>query len=84
MEDAYLGKATERFFLQLLRVVVPEIVDMNMPIEGGFHNVVVVSIRKRYPGQAKKVMAGDLGHDADDALEVHHRRGRECGRAEHA
>jgi 4-hydroxy-3-polyprenylbenzoate decarboxylase len=61
MEDAYLGKATERFFLQLLRVVVPEIVDMNMPIEGGFHNVVVVSIRKRYPGQAKKVMAAIWG-----------------------
>jgi 4-hydroxy-3-polyprenylbenzoate decarboxylase len=61
MEDAYLGKATERFFLHLLRVVLPEIVDINMPIEGGFHNVVVVSIRKRYPGQAKKVMAGIWG-----------------------
>ncbi|WIG62050.1 MAG: UbiD family decarboxylase associated with menaquinone via futalosine [Ktedonobacterales bacterium] len=61
MEDAYLGKATERFFLHLLRVVLPEIVDMNMPIEGGFHNVVIVSIRKRYPGQAKKVMAGIWG-----------------------
>ncbi|HEX3270757.1 MAG TPA: menaquinone biosynthesis decarboxylase [Ktedonobacterales bacterium] len=61
MEDAYLGKATERFFLNLLRVVLPEIVDINMPVEGGFHNVVVVSIRKRYPGQAKKVMAGIWG-----------------------
>jgi 4-hydroxy-3-polyprenylbenzoate decarboxylase len=61
MEDAYLGKATERFFLNLLRVVLPEIVDMNMPVEGGFHNVVIVSIRKRYPGQAKKVMAGIWG-----------------------
>jgi 4-hydroxy-3-polyprenylbenzoate decarboxylase len=61
MEDAYLGKATERFFLNLLRVVLPEIVDLNMPVEGGFHNVVVVSIRKRYPGQAKKVMAGIWG-----------------------
>ncbi|HEV2461443.1 MAG TPA: menaquinone biosynthesis decarboxylase [Ktedonobacterales bacterium] len=61
MEDAYLGKATERFFLQLLRVVLPEIVDINMPIEGGFHNVVIVSIRKRYPGHAKKVMAGIWG-----------------------
>jgi 4-hydroxy-3-polyprenylbenzoate decarboxylase len=61
MEDAYLGKATERFFLHLLRVVLPEIVDMNMPVEGGFHNVVIVSIRKRYPGQAKKVMAGIWG-----------------------
>ncbi len=61
MEDAYLGKATERFFLHLLRVVVPEIVDINMPVEGGFHNVVVVSIRKRYPGQAKKVMCAIWG-----------------------
>ena len=61
MEDAYLGKATERFFLHLLKVLLPEIVDINMPIEGGFHNVVVVSIRKRYPGQAKKVMAGIWG-----------------------
>ncbi|HKV86242.1 MAG TPA: menaquinone biosynthesis decarboxylase [Ktedonobacterales bacterium] len=61
MEDAYLGKATERFFLHLLRVLLPEIVDINMPIEGGFHNVVIVSIRKRYPGQAKKVMAGIWG-----------------------
>lgn len=61
MEDAYLGKATERFFLHLLRLVLPEVVDMNMPIEGGFHNVVIVSIRKRYPGHAKKVMAGIWG-----------------------
>ena len=61
MEDAYLGKATERFFLHLLRVVLPEIVDINMPVEGGFHNVVIVSIKKRYPGQAKKVMAGIWG-----------------------
>ncbi len=61
MEDAYLGKATERFFLHLLRVVLPEIVDINMPVEGGFHNVVIVSIRKRYPGHAKKVMAGIWG-----------------------
>lgn len=61
MEDAYLGKATERFFLHLLRVVLPEIVDINMPVEGGFHNVVIVSIRKRYPGQARKVMCGIWG-----------------------
>jgi 4-hydroxy-3-polyprenylbenzoate decarboxylase len=61
MEDAWLGKATERFFLHLLKVILPEIVDINMPIEGGFHNVVIVSIRKRYPGQAKKVMAGIWG-----------------------
>src|SRR6266704_1420212 len=47
--------------VQLLKVVLPEVVDMNMPIEGGFHNVVIVSIKKRYPGQAKKVMCAIWG-----------------------
>lgn len=56
MEDAFLGKATERIFLPLLKMLVPEIVDLNLPPEGVFHNCAVVSIRKRYPGQAKKVM----------------------------
>ena len=64
MEDAWLGKATERFFLPLLQMVVPEIVDMNLPVEGGFHNLAIVSIRKSYPGQAKKVMNAlwGIGH----------------------
>jgi 4-hydroxy-3-polyprenylbenzoate decarboxylase len=64
MEDAWLGKATERLFLPLLQMVVPEIVDMNLPVEGGFHNLAIVSIRKSYPGQAKKVMNAlwGLGH----------------------
>jgi 4-hydroxy-3-polyprenylbenzoate decarboxylase len=56
MEDAWLGKATERIFLPLLRLVLPEIVDMNLPVEACFHNLVIVSIRKRYPGHAYKVM----------------------------
>lgn len=56
MEDCYLGKATERIFLPLLKIQCPEIVDMNFPLEGVFHNCVIVSIKKRYPGQAKKVM----------------------------
>lgn len=55
-EDYWLGKATERLFLPLMQLVVPEIVDVNMPAEGVFHNLVVVSIRKRFPGQARKVM----------------------------
>lgn len=55
-EDAFLGKATERIFLPLLRLVLPELVDMNLPPEGVFHNLVIVSIRKRYPGHAFKVM----------------------------
>lgn len=57
MEDAYLGEATEQLFLPLIRkLIIPEIVDMYMPVEGGFHNLAIVSIRKEYPGQAVKVM----------------------------
>ena len=56
MEDYYLGYATERIFLPLLRLTVPEIVDYHMPAEGIFHNLVFVSIDKQYPGQAYKVM----------------------------
>jgi 4-hydroxy-3-polyprenylbenzoate decarboxylase len=64
MEDAWLGKATERIFLPLLQLLLPEVVDMNLPVEGGFHNLAIVSIRKSYPGQAKKVMNAlwGLGH----------------------
>ena len=64
MEDAWLGKATERIFLPLLKMVLPEVVDMNLPVEGGFHNLAIVSIRKSYPGHAKKVMNAlwGLGH----------------------
>ncbi|MFZ5597442.1 MAG: menaquinone biosynthesis decarboxylase [Bacillota bacterium] len=56
MEDAYLGKATERIFLTMIRMILPEVRDMNMPPEGVFHNCVIVSIEKRYPGHARKVM----------------------------
>ena len=56
MEDYYLGHATERIFLPLLKLTVPEVVDYHMPAEGGFHNLVFVSIDKKYPGQAYKVM----------------------------
>ncbi|HTU82359.1 MAG TPA: menaquinone biosynthesis decarboxylase [Candidatus Acidoferrales bacterium] len=64
MEDAWLGKATERIFLPLLQMVLPEVADMNLPVEGGFHNLAIVSIRKAYPGHAKKVMNAlwGLGH----------------------
>jgi 4-hydroxy-3-polyprenylbenzoate decarboxylase len=56
-EDKWLGKATERIFLPLIRLsMLPEIVDMVMPDEGVFHNIVLVKIRKTYPGQAQKVM----------------------------
>jgi len=56
MEDAYMGKAVERVFLPLMRLTIPELVDINLPIEGVFHNLMIVSIRKSYPGQARKVM----------------------------
>ena len=56
MEDCYMAKATERIFLPLMKKTVPEIVDINLPLEGVFHNMVFVSIDKRYPGQARKVM----------------------------
>jgi 4-hydroxy-3-polyprenylbenzoate decarboxylase len=56
MEDFYLGHATERIFLPLLKLTTPEVVDYHMPAEGGFHNLVFVSIDKKYPGHADKVM----------------------------
>ena len=56
MEDYYLGHATERIFLPLLKLTIPEVVDYHMPAEGIFHNLVFVSIDKQYPGQAYKVM----------------------------
>jgi 4-hydroxy-3-polyprenylbenzoate decarboxylase len=56
MEDGWMGKAVERIFLPLMRLTIPEIVDINLPIEGVFHNLVIVSIKKSYPGQARKVM----------------------------
>ncbi|MGI9101868.1 MAG: UbiD family decarboxylase, partial [Terriglobales bacterium] len=56
MEDAWMGKAVERIFLPLMKLTIPELVDINLPIEGVFHNLMIVSIRKSYPGQALKVM----------------------------
>ena len=61
MEDYYLGHATERIFLPLLKLTVPEIVDYHMPAPGIFHNLVFVSIDKQYPGQAQKVMSALWG-----------------------
>jgi 4-hydroxy-3-polyprenylbenzoate decarboxylase len=61
MEDYWLGKATERLFLPLMRLFQSEIVDVNMPAEGVFHNLVIVSIRKRFPGHPHKVIYGLWG-----------------------
>lgn len=56
MEDYWMGKAIERIFLPLMRLQLPEVRDMSMPAEGIFHNLMLVSIRKAYPGHARKVM----------------------------
>ncbi|MCZ6669879.1 MAG: menaquinone biosynthesis decarboxylase [Acidobacteria bacterium] len=56
MEDQWLGKATERIFLPVIRKILPEVVDINLPVEGIFHNLALVSIDKKYPGHARKVM----------------------------
>ena len=56
MEDCYMAKATERIFLPMLKMLVPEMVDMELPMEGVFHNCALVSIDKKFPGQAKKVI----------------------------
>ena len=60
-EDYWMGKVTERMFLPMIRTLLPEVVDMNMPAEGIFHNLVIVSMKKEYPGQARKVMHGLWG-----------------------
>jgi 4-hydroxy-3-polyprenylbenzoate decarboxylase len=61
MEDAWLGKATERLFLPLLRTMFPEIVDMNLPPHGAFHNLVLISIKKQYPMHAARLAHGLWG-----------------------
>jgi 4-hydroxy-3-polyprenylbenzoate decarboxylase len=61
MEDFWMGHATERIFLPLLQLNLPEVVDYHMPAEGIFHNLVFVSVRKSFPGQAWKVMNGMWG-----------------------
>jgi 4-hydroxy-3-polyprenylbenzoate decarboxylase len=61
MEDAWLGKATERLFLPLLRMMFPEVLDMNLPVEGAFHNLVIVKIKKGYPFHAQRVAHGLWG-----------------------
>ncbi len=61
MEDCYLAKATERIFLPMLQAVFPEIQDYWFPWEGVFHNIVIVSIEKEYPGHAQKIMSGLWG-----------------------
>jgi 4-hydroxy-3-polyprenylbenzoate decarboxylase len=61
LEDAYIGKVIERSFLPLVKMFQPEVVDFSMPAAGWFQGIAIVSIKKRYPGQAKKVMMGLWG-----------------------
>ncbi len=61
MEDCYMGKATERIFLPLIRLDFPEIKDIHLPMEGVFHNAALISIKKSYPGHAKKIIHGLWG-----------------------
>ena len=56
MEDAWMGHAVERIFLPAMKMTIPELVDVHLPVEAVFHNLMIVSIRKSYPGQARKVM----------------------------
>ena len=56
MEDAWMGKAVERIFLPAMKMTIPELVDIHLPVEAVFHNLMIVSIRKSYPGQARIVM----------------------------
>ncbi|MBI5748509.1 MAG: menaquinone biosynthesis decarboxylase [Nitrospinae bacterium] len=81
MEDCYMGKATERLFLPMLKSLNPEIVDMDLPWEGVFHNCVIVSMKKRYPMHARKLMSSLWGSGqmsfskmlltVDEAINVH-------------
>jgi 4-hydroxy-3-polyprenylbenzoate decarboxylase len=81
LEDAYIGKVIERSFLPLIRMFQPEVIDFSMPAAGWFQGMAIISIKKRYPGQAKKVMMGlwGLGQLAltkifvvvDDDINVH-------------
>ena len=73
VEDAWLGKATERIFLPAVKMTLPEIVDYDLPVAGAFHNCVIVSIRKSFPGHAQKVMHALWGLGML-ALEVDRRR----------
>jgi 4-hydroxy-3-polyprenylbenzoate decarboxylase len=57
MEDAWMGRAVARIFLPAMKMTIPELVDINLPVEAVFHNLMIVSIKKSYPGQARKVMS---------------------------
>ncbi len=73
MEDAWMGKAVERIFLPLMRLTLPEIVDVNLPVEGVFHNLMIVSIRKSYPGTRAQSHERHLGAGPGHVHQMHRR-----------
>ncbi|MGC9328937.1 MAG: menaquinone biosynthesis decarboxylase [Candidatus Hinthialibacter sp.] len=79
-EDAYIGKATERIFLPLLQMTFPEIVDLELPVEGGFHSLAIVSIKKSYPGHGFKIAHSLWGMGMMSLTNKHHRSrcARQC------
>ena len=81
-EDYWMGKVTERVFLPLIKLILPEVVDVNMPAEGIFHNLVLVSMKKEYPGHARKVMYGLWGLGPAEPHQGDRGGGRLRGRAE--
>ena len=83
MEDGFMGEAVERLFLPLVKKTIPEIVDMHLPVEGIFHNLMIVAIDKRYPGPRAQDDARDLGHGPDDVHEDDRRRRRGRRRPRH-
>jgi 4-hydroxy-3-polyprenylbenzoate decarboxylase len=86
MEDGWMGKAVERIFLPLMRLTIPELVDINLLVEGVFYNLMLVSIRKSYPGQARKVMNAilSLGGHVHEVIIVVDEDERERTSAGHA
>jgi UbiD family decarboxylase len=76
MKDFYIGGASVKLFLPIFKMNFPEILDIALPAEGVFHNLVFVSIRKTYPMQAYKIMHGLWGMGADDVYQIDRGNGR--------
>ncbi len=76
MEDAWMGKAVERIFLPAMKLAIPEVVDINLPVEGVFHNLMLVSIKKSYRGTGAQGDERDLVAGAGDVYQVHRGGGR--------
>ena len=80
-EDYWMGKVTERIFLPVIQVLMPEVVDINMPAEGAFHNLLIVSVKERVPGSRPQSDPGTMGIGPDESNQDHHCCGPFRGRA---